>query len=281
MDIKLKIESNLENLSNTEVKIARFILDNTSTIKNMTSSELAEKIGVGQSTIIKFIKKFGFNGFLDFKIKLSESLAKEKSNTRKMHDDISLEDPLKDVYFKLVEESIRSIQGTYQNIDFSELEATIELLNNSSRIVLIGIGNSGLVAKDFNNKLLKIGKTPLFSEDLHVSLSIVPSLTEQDCCIVFSYSGKTKEIVEISEKIKEKKCPVIAITSNMSSPLAKLSDKILCTISAEGLLRTSAMSSRITQLSIVDILFLGLVQKNYDPAISKIQQGRHFVGWEK
>ncbi|MGL4911652.1 MAG: MurR/RpiR family transcriptional regulator [Romboutsia sp.] len=279
MGIVLKLKSKIDDLSKTEKKIANFIIDNIDLTKTLTSSELAEQLEIGQSTIIKFVKKFGFKGFTDFKMCLIEYSTRTTDVDKKLHNNISIESDIDDIYLKLVQETINSLNATYNSIDKNKLKDSIDILNNSNRVMVAGIGASSIVAKDMYYKILKVGKNIFYNEDMHISYQIGAMMDENDVCIIVSYSGKTEELLKLVNMVKKNLTKVIVITSNENSPIAKLSDVVLQVISEEGILRTSAMSSRITQLSIVDILFLGLLKEEYDSSIDKILKSREVTGW--
>ena len=89
------IKSLENNLSESEKVIAMYVIKNKKIIGEITSTELAKKIGVSQSSIIKFIKKIGFSGYVAFKLQLERDLENKKSSSKnKIHSDINLEDSL-------------------------------------------------------------------------------------------------------------------------------------------------------------------------------------------
>lgn len=282
MNIVLKLKSRMNDLSKSEKEIANFIINNVELAKNLTSSELADKVNVGQSTIIKFVKKFGFKGFTEFKTALIEYSTRNLSNTDKMiHNNISIESSIEDIYLNLIQETINSIKETHNSIDKELLKETIEVLRKSDKVMAVGLGTSSIVAKDLYYKLLKVGKNTFYNEDMHISYQIGAMLEANDVCVIISHSGNTEEILKLVKMVKENSTKVIIITSNPNSKIAKLSDIVLQIISEEGLLRTTAMSSRIVQLSIIDILFLGLLKEEYDSSIDKILKSREVIGWNK
>ncbi|RDY29329.1 MurR/RpiR family transcriptional regulator [Romboutsia weinsteinii] len=281
MSVIVKLNSKYNDLSATEKKIADFIINNTELIKGFTSSELAKQINVGQSTIVKFVKKFGYKGYTDFKMSLIESSMSNYNSSQLIHNDISIESSIDDIYLKLIEENIKSLKATYEFLNEDLLNESIKILNESNKVLVAGIGTSGLVAKDMHYKLLKIGKCSLYSDDMHISYQMPLLMEENDVCVLISYSGKTKEIIKLAEALKENNTKIILITANEKSPLAKISDIVLTVVSDETFFRTSAMSSRITQLSIIDIMFLGLVKENYETSMDNIAQSRNITGWIK
>jgi len=136
----------------------------------------------------------------------------------------------------------------------------VELIHKANRVQIVGVGGSALVARDFSNKLLKIGITSIAEVDAHVQLTRAKALNEQDVQIVLSYSGKGSEIQLISQAAKELKVPIIAITSMHKSPLRTLSSFSIDCIANESKWRSSSISSRSAQNVVIDMLFIALVQ---------------------
>lgn len=272
IDVIAELTRNELTYTDTEKKIATFILNSGKSVANMRSGELAEKIGVSQSTIIKFVKKLGFNGFMDFKVRLSESYGREEHVTPLKHDDISLEDSMEDVAKAIVSESVTALLKSYENMRFSNIEESIELINTSKRIFICGKGSSALPAQDLAEKLIKLGFTVLWYYDLETMEVASLTVNEEDVFVSFSFSGETRSITRILKNAKKRGAKVVAITKNINSSHGTLADVVIEIYSNETILRTAAMSSRIAFFSVVDILFLGVVKRELPERLAKIRE---------
>ncbi len=286
MNIQLRIQQAGNNLSKTDQRIASFILSNRKTVKALTSSEFASHVAVGQSSVIKFIKKIGFNGFTEFKIALSEELAREQSSHNStpygaLHNDITLEDSLETIASKIAYNHIHSIENTLQATTLPKklktLDTIIDHLDKAHKIVILGMGASSLVAKDLEHKLTKIGKIALHDLDSHVQITHAISASEKDVILTISHSGETELFIKALQAVKERGAKLIAITGSPHSTIAKLSDLTITTVASENFIRSSALSSRITQLTLIDMLFIGLLQRNYTRGTEYIEKSRQVV----
>ncbi len=273
----VRLKNEINNFSKTEAKIANYILDNLEEVKATTSSKLAENIGVGQSTIIKFIKKFDNCGFTEFKLKLGEELAKNKLKSPSLYGDITTKDSIEEISKKLSQNSIGAINLTLENLDFNQLNKSIELLDKAKKIVILGVGASSLVAKDFFYKLSKVGKIVFHDFDPHVQLTHTTTLCDEDLVIAISHSGESREIILGVEKAREHKAKTISITKVGNNSVSDRCDINLHSIATEDIFRSSAISSRIAQLFIIDILFIGLIQKEYDGSSKSIFESRDLI----
>lgn len=277
MSVRFKIKSTINKQSKTQLKIGQYILDNIKEIRSFTSTELSEKIGVSQSSIIKFIKIIGYTKFSDFKVSLGESLGKVKESGI-LHNDISIEDSLEEASMKISYSHIRSIEESIESICFDTLEQVIDEMANAKKIIIIGIGASALVAKDIQHKLTKIGKAVLFDLDYHVQITQVICADKGDLILAISHTGETPMIISALEEIKEDGPTIVSLTGNKDTSISNLSHLKLYAIAIETFFRTSAMSSRIAQMTMIDTLFIGLLKKDYVKAIEYIEKSKKVVG---
>lgn len=264
MSIKFLINDFYNKLSKTEKRIADYILKHIEEIKEFTSAELANNAHVGQSSVIKFIKKIGFNGFTDFKIKLSEELASQKAMKPDfLHNDISSADTIYEATKKIAYSHINSIEETTSNISYSHLNKVIDLLETSKKVVIVGIGSSSLVGKDFQHKLTKIGKLVLHDLDPHVQITQAVTADPDDLILAISHGGETKVVIEAIIAGRKNGAKIVSITGSRNNSISALSDISLYTVAVEDFLSSSALSSRIAQLTLIDALFIGLIKKDH------------------
>ncbi|WP_392433279.1 SIS domain-containing protein [Yersinia sp. HM-2024] len=270
MSILNEITWLLPELAENQKKIAKCILDNPESILSISSSQFAEDAGVSQSAIVKFSQKIGMKGFPALKIAISEELSRNnlfKSYPHKaLHNSISSEDSLMVMAQKLAHEKMASIMETTRKINFSVFQQVISLINTAQRVQIVGIWGSGLTAKDLSYKLQKIGIMTLVEADLHVQIAAALTLTPKDVQIVLSFTGRRKDMRIAATVAKAQGATVIAITGSKVSPLAKIADYVLESISDENEWRSSSISSRTAQNTLTDLIFLALMQQRKEIA---------------
>lgn len=269
MSILEKIQNQRSNLSANGIKILDFILEQPAAIGAYSSQELANRVQVSQSSIIKLTQKLGFKGFTAFKLAIIEDIGRKHAilePDRPIHNKINSDDSALTIAQKLVQEKNHALIATTNAIDFSEFEVITTLLNQAQRIQIVGIGGSALTAKDLAFKLLKIGMTALTEQDSHVQIATANALTKNDIQIVISYSGSRKDILMAAQTARDKGATVIALTSTKKSPLRKLANFCIDTIADERQFRSSSISSRTAQNVITDLLFMTLLQIKSDTA---------------
>jgi DNA-binding MurR/RpiR family transcriptional regulator len=99
-------------------------------------------------------------------------------------------------------------------------------------------------------------------------------LSKEDLVVAISDSGRTKELMESLKIAKNAGANILAITSNMGSPVTEIADLVLLTSSKETPFRGSALASRMAQLAVIDVLFLGAATNQYEKTIEALNKTR-------
>lgn len=266
-NLLIKIRESYCELGEKDRNVADFILSNESEIPRMTISQIADGSNVSQAAVVRFCKLFGSEGFKDFRRRLTADILEQAMSSQPpssyVTTDMEGNEALADIVERITAHNMRSISETRSLLSEEILEKAITMLADAPRIDFLGSGASGIVAMDAHQKFIRIGKTCNASQDSHIQLTLASSLRPGDVAVVISYSGKTKDALENAAVAKERGAYVIALTKYGSdNPLAKIGDIVLYTTSSETAYRSSATSSRIAQLTLIDILFYGTLSRS-------------------
>ncbi|HCR4097238.1 TPA: SIS domain-containing protein [Providencia rettgeri] len=272
------ITYSLPRLAENQRKIAQFIIENPENVLNLSSQQLAEILDVSQSAIVKFSQKVGVKGYPALKLALSEIIGRQQLNESAphvaLHNRIAPNDNLMVVAQKLAMEKNHSITETTKLIDFKQFEKIVERIDQSQRVQIVGIGGSGLTAKDLSYKLQKIGITTLVESDHHVQIAAALTLNANDIQIAISFTGKRKDMLTAANIARKQGACVVAITRDRHSPLAQISDYILESVAEEDEWRSSSISSRTAQNTLTDLIFMALLQRREAKAKSLVMNAR-------
>ncbi|PJZ06791.1 MurR/RpiR family transcriptional regulator [Pantoea rodasii] len=275
MSSLLRIRQLYPRLALNERRLADFLLSQPDRARHLSSQKLAEESGVSQSSVVKFAQKLGYKGFPALKLALSESLADRDAIT--VHNHILSDDPLKVVGEKLLTEKISAIRATLDINSEEKLLQTLQLLKNANRILLVGIGASGLVAKDFSWKLMKIGINAVAEQDMHALLASVQAMAPGDVLLAISYTGERREINLAAQEAAQLGVDVLSFTGFTPNSLQQCSTICLYTVAEEQSTRSAAISSTSAQLALTDLLFMALVQHDPERASSHIRHSEELV----
>lgn len=276
MSILNAIQEKLDNLHLKERTLAEFLLQHPQLSTQMTITELAKQSGSSAATISRFCKTFHSQNFPEFKQKLATELVQQTS-TPNQYQDIVAGNPLQDIVNAITANHLRSLTDTTQLLDLNQLRLAIEALHNASRIDLYGSATSGIVAQDFFHKLIRIGKAAAPFSDPHMQLTSASSLTSKDLAIGISYSGETPETIRALRCAAEQGATTLSITRFGKNTLADCCNIQLFTSSAEVGMRRGDMASRMAQLHVVDILFMGLVSEYFEQYVPRLERSYQAV----
>ena len=160
--------------------------------------------------------------------------------------------------------AISSINQLGKIISEKELDTVTSYILKARYILLSGIGASSLVALDLHQKLSRLGIFSIYESDVDLQKVNLSSFDSRDLVIAFSYSGMKEEVKNICKLAKRKGVPVISITKQGNNPITLLSDVALHVVPSEALVREGATVSRLQMLTIVDLIFQFLINKQPD-----------------
>lgn len=272
----LRIEQVRDQFSKSEEKIANYIIANESKIPKMNVKDFAESVGTSSASIVRFAKKLGYRSFIDFRLSFLEYL-KESSGEPTVYEAVKKNDTTSDLIQKIGTGNAQAILDTIKHLDEKTIELAVDEILRANRIFFFGVGQSGLVAEDFQLKLMRIGKHTEFFKDTHSQLSASVHLRKGDLAIGISNSGESVEVVKALKKAKERGSSIITITRLGKNPVSDLADLAIRTVAEEKNMRTGAIVSRIAQLTIVDILFVGVAKNSFDSIQKDIHDTRAMV----
>ncbi len=270
--VLVRLQEYTQHVSGAEKAVVTYLLKNPDAVSNFSIHTLAEETYTSASTIIRLCRKLGFEGYREFHKSLVYELALRKSTTDEKSKEIHREDSLEDIVDKVTYKNIVSLENTRKLLDLDVIHHCVNLLIDAKSICLFGIGSSLLVAKDAYLKFVRINKPCTISEDWHVQLLQAKNLTSEDVAIAISYSGMTSEVIKCVETAKQNGIPTIAITRFEENPLSKIADYNLSVAATEFIFRSGAMSSRIAQLNIIDILYTAYINKAYEDNLKQFEK---------
>lgn len=268
----LSLRERSKSFSNTEKEIAQSILANPYLVVDMSVHELAKHTFSSASTIVRLCNHTGYSGYKEFRKAITYELAQREQTKRIEQKEIAQSDSLEDIIDKITYSNIISLEETKALLDVQVLRSCVAILRRARVIYLFGLGASLCAAKDAYLKFLRLNKLCIINEDWHAQLLQARNATPEDAAIIVSYSGSTVEILECIQELKQNGTPIIAITRCVQSPVSELADYKLYTAANESLFRSGAMSSRMSQLNVIDILYTALANEEYEQSLKQLSK---------
>ena len=136
---------------------------------------------------------------------------------------------------------------------------------------MFAVENSACTAEDFATKMTYIGKQVSFQKDGYLQHVTAGSLTSQDVAMGISHTGKSRQTVDALAIAKEAGARTIAITNSETAVINRFADIVLCTENRQYMYG-DAIFSRCAQVSIVDMLYLGVFLTDYEQNAKRLNQ---------
>ncbi|HWP68393.1 MAG TPA: MurR/RpiR family transcriptional regulator, partial [Rectinemataceae bacterium] len=154
----------------------------------------------------------------------------------------------------------------------STLDLVAVKIREAGMTMLFGIGASGIVAADFHQKLLRIGIPATYTFDSHAQITAACSLKPAHVAFIVSYSGETDAMIEVARQAKSRRAFVVTMTMEGANRLRGYADVALIIPASERVYRRGAETSRLSQLTVVDILFRLIVSSDLESAIEALER---------
>jgi DNA-binding MurR/RpiR family transcriptional regulator len=266
------IQTMLNKLPQSEQKLADYILQHPHEVVNSTVSELSTSAKTSGAAVVRLCKSLGLKGFQDLKMRIAGDLMK---SVEQGYRDIEPSESLYRVVEKTTSNTIQIIRDTAEIIDHDNLKTAISMLLNAKNVHFCGVGASNIVAADAQQKLIRINKGATAFTDMHLVATLIANADKDDVLFAISFSGETQEIINVLKLAKERGVKTIGLTHFGQTTVSSLCDVSLHTsFSNEAPFRSAATSSRLAQLYMIDILFLGMATEQYDETVQYIDNTR-------
>ncbi|MFQ3287359.1 MAG: RpiR family carbohydrate utilization transcriptional regulator [Porticoccaceae bacterium] len=260
----------LPGLNKSETKVALVILADPDAATSSSIATLAKKASVSEPSVNRFCKRFDATGFPDFKLKLAKSLV---SGIRFVNRNVNPDDDVTSYTPKIFDSTINDLALVRDKISHAVVNNVVDKLIQAKRIYFFGLGTSGSVARDAENKFFRFNLPVSFHDDVLMMRMLASTGTTGDVFFVISHTGRTKEIIDVVQIARENGATIIALTSP-GSPLAAISSISLDVDVPENTDEYMPMTSRIVHLVILDVLATGFTLRrgpDFLPHLEKIK----------
>lgn len=258
-DIFETISSQYFQLTNSEKKVADYVLSHRIDAQYMSISELAEECEVADATISRFCRRLGLGGYNAFKLELAKASMAARTGSSVEHEvvPVQVEDNTAfDVLCRQrLRENVSALEQTIKLIDAEQLHQAAELIHSARRVVCMGQGSSMVLAEEAWTLFSTISSKFTFIADSHFQLNSVALMSKEDVVLFFSYSGSTRELQDVLAVSRPMGVKVILVSRFPKSPGGQLADLVLQCGSNEGPLQVGSSTARMAQLFVLDLLF--------------------------
>jgi RpiR family carbohydrate utilization transcriptional regulator len=270
------IKSKYREFSKKEKIIADFILANPTDSVHPSIEELSGKIGISEATLVRFARKLGYTSYQRFRIALATELANKSSQV--YETTFNTEDDTIEIVFN---NAIASLVLSKNILDRQAVIKAASLITKSKQLLIFGIGGSNIIARDAFHKFIRTGLSCSMVEDYHMQLMLASQSCKNCVALVISHTGTNIDCLAITEELLDRGCPIIVLTTNPLSPLARAGNIVLSVQVASTSIVSEAFSARVAQVVVIDALYVEIMKRLSDIGVSNLEAMRRVIGKRK
>lgn len=278
----LRMKNRYSQLSAKQKKSVDYILKHTEKVTHMTMRELSEKCETSEATLVRLLQKLGYSSFQEFRIDVAKECSRRsfialETKLGDGYQDIVPGDSMEGIKEKVIQAATEAIRETQNLVSASQLQKAATVLENAKQILCYGSGGSLVLAQDIYHKFLRLDLPVFCDANLHFTLVRAHALSRGDVVILISHTGESRDMLECARKAKQQGATVIGLTSYLDSSLAHMADLVFYSSNTALEYYTDAMTSRLTQMTILDMIYLKVRLDLGDAGVEKIARAKEAI----
>lgn len=246
--------------SNSENVIAKYVLKHASSIIDLSAEELGEKTHTSKATVLRLCKKTGMKGYREFQ----NQLVYESSHSD-VHAFTSIN---KD---NNVKDTALAIEGMYESLsnqirsslDYNQIMYLVEKIRKCDHVDIYGVGATFTLASDLAFKLQNIG-IHAFALNGFNEHAIETQKNKDTISLVLSFTGRNSYMCDIARTLKRNGYYVIGIGGNKHDALKNVCSSYIPVPADTDAPSLEILTSHYAFTYVLDILFVSLLEENYD-----------------
>lgn len=284
------METNLDNLLHQVSRkvatmspalkgVAMEILENPEEVQSLSITELANRAGVADSTVSRFLREMNLDGYNALRLGIAQAIysksnSSTSTNSSWVYEGVLEGDSLSDIMEKILHGSNDSLERTKDRIDPLVINNLVDRIHGASAIYFTAMGSSATSAESAMMRFVRAGKKCHFFRDQSVQSMGAATLKEGDLLIAISDSGDSIPVISAAQIAKHHGANIAVITSNPESQLASLADDLLLTGStvANSDVYGESVTSKWGQLFAIDVLYATYATRYFEETANFLQE---------
>ncbi|MGE5572623.1 MAG: MurR/RpiR family transcriptional regulator [Bacteroidota bacterium] len=271
----LRVQGVLASLPPSEQRVALCVLKHPRKVVQSTITDLAHECEVSESTVVRFCKNLGLDGYKEFRIAIAQELGAVVPEFAS--PELGTAREVRALANDVFSNNIRALEATLSSLDCEAVDRAIDVLAHARRVDFYGAGPSNVVAMDAYIKFMRIGLSTGFNSNSYLQAVSAAVLTSEDVAVGISYSGSTRDTIEALSIARKAGATTVAITNFRDMPISDAADIVICTKADEALFQGGAMASRTAQLAVIDLIFAGTVSRRAEVFACQLDKTRNAI----
>ena len=260
-DILTVIQENIPGFSKGQKKIANFILESYDKAAFMTASRLGKRVGVSESTVVRFAAELGYDGYPDMQRSLQKMIRNRLTSVQRIevtNDRLGDQDLLSMV----LQSDMEKIRMTLEELDRESFERAVDAIVSARKIYIIGVRSAAAIATflSFYFNLIFDNVSLVSANTASEVFESLLRVGEGDVVIGVSFPRYSSRTVQAMNFARDRGAVTVAITDSEASPLAAISRYTLRARSDMA----SFVDSLVAPLSLVNALLVAVSQRKND-----------------
>ena len=273
-----RLEALTPSLRESERKIADYVLVHATELVYLSITELADRTGTSEATVIRFARRLGYPGYSALKIALALDL---HEGATPMPGELTPDDDIASIKRKVISADVDSLNDTAQLLDDEALSRAVDALVGARRIEVYGVGISAAVAHDAYSLLMQVGLPIVAVTDPHLQVMSAVQLRPGDVALAISASGSTRDTVEALQTARDVGATCICLTRHARSPITQVAQITLLAADRPAVVGGHQLNGRVAQLAVIDVLAAAAVLKRRDDGLQALSRGRQAISASK
>ncbi len=251
-NVLVQLRTDGGSLTPALARIAAYVHAHPEDVMYQTVTELGDRSGASEASVIRLCRDLGFNSYSEFKMALAIEVTQAKPGQERTNGGVTdAEDPAA----AIAAQGVAALVDTEKLQDRDLMERAVNALSKARRIEVFGVGASAIVAEYVAYKFIRLGLSAYAHGDPHLAAMMAAKMSDTDVAIGVSSSGSTIDTVRAARLATTSGAQVIAITNRKRSPLSKVADMVLVAAAPETPLTGGAFASKVGQLFLVEVLY--------------------------
>lgn len=266
-----RIEGAIPTLPTAMRKVAEFVLADPRAALEYSITELAEQAGTSPATITRFCRAIGYPGYVQFRVGVAADSGRPDNGQQvEIGRAFGPTDSPRDVLSMLLSGHVRSLKATAGLLDLDACAAVASRISEASHVDIYGVGGSGSMAEEMQDRLYRIGINTHAWRDVHEGLASATLQGPDAVAIALSHSGQTRETVDMLACASQAGALTVAVSNNTATPLSDVADHTLVAAVPSKYLHPADLSAKHAQLFVLDLLYLLVAGMDYEDTLTKL-----------
>lgn len=268
-DFSQVISEHFDSLTKSEKRIANYLRKNQEEAAFLAASDLADRLGLSEATIVRFARTLGFPSYPAMRTVLQKNFRRRVTHSTRLAGRLDDLREAGDIFERLVVSEIDYLTQALETVDRTALAAAVRLLQARSRVFVFGVGPSVSLVDLLEIRLGRFGRqvVPMTTAGREF-LEPLLWMTDQDLLIVICFFDVTPALQLALDYARQVNCPVIMITDTLGSIIGDKADVVLAA-------RRGPMSefhSLVVPMTVINTLLLSLANEDREKVIANLDK---------